>query len=511
MTYLRSISRFAVVLLALSAVSIAAVPAGWIALRYSPPAGEDEKGHWILVKAPEDGLAAWWSDEELARIAAGDEDYVKQVETDWSPVDHPAADSDEAERLSEELARYWGGDIPQANYWAHGALTRRGATLRAFRWEQDGLTQRSDLEQAGQRPGIAAAAVDPSPVDARYLNGEDVVSYGDRWGDHLRSGTLDHVHRAERNRLTRQRPSNPPTMAEVEQAASWTVRACREASLKAEMGVFSNYVRAWGGLSAQNVSFGLPANCVVDPGPGTPSPPPVTVPPLKPPAPKPPSPPPVSVPPLIPIAPEPPTKPVTPAPDPKPPTTPVSPPPSPKPPKPTPKPPTTPVSPPPSPKPPKPTPKPPTTPVTPPPKPNPPSNPVTPPPVTPPAPPSNPVTPPPVTPQPDPPSPPEPEPPEPNPYTACDGSKHSTQAEADAVKCTYTDCKGNTHDSQAKADAVRCDAPPAVQPPDDDPKYTACDGTLHHSQEEADAIKCRGEETDELCDLDPFAAGCDQF
>ena len=473
MTCLRSISRFTVVLLTLSAVSIAAVPAGWIALRYNPPAGEDEKGHWVLVKAPEDGLAAWWSDEELARIAAGDEDYVKQVETDWSPVDHPAADSDEAERLSEELARYWGGDIPQANYWAHGALTRRGATLRAFRWEQDGLTQRSDLEQAGQRPGIAAAAVDPSPVDQRYRNNEDVVSYGDRWGDHLKSGTLDHVYRAERNRLTRQRPSNPPTAAEVEQAASQTVRACREASLKAELGVFSNYVRGWGGLSAQNVSFGLPANCVVDPGPVTPSPPPV------------------SVPPLIPIVPEPPTKPVAPTPDPKPPTTPVSPPPSPKPPKPMPKPPKTPVSPPTSPKPPKPTPKPPKTPVSPPPNPKPPSNPVTPPPVTPPAPPSNPVTPPPVTPPPPPPPPPEEPPHDELKYIACDGSEHKTQSAADAVSCD----------------------PPAAAPPPpaDDPKYTACDGTLHHSQEEADAIPCRGEETDELCELDPFAAGCDQF
>ena len=99
-------------------------------------------------------------------------------------------------------------------------------------------------------------------------------------------------------------------------------------------------------------------------------------------------------------------------------------------------------------------------------------------------------------------------------YTACDGSEHDTQAEADAVSCKpdkprFPDCDGKLHDTKAEADAVSCDTP-TVAPPDD-PLYTACDGTLHHSQEEADAIQCRGEETDELCEQDPFAAGCDQF
>ena len=55
---------------------------------------------------------------------------------------------------------------------------------------------------------------------------------------------------------------------------------------------------------------------------------------------------------------------------------------------------------------------------------------------------------------------------------------------------------------------MSCETAP---PPQDDPQYTACDGTLHYSQEDADAIPCYGEETNELCEQDPFAAGCDQF
>ena len=486
MTCLRNISRFVVVSLALAVAAAAAVPAGWIALRYEPPAAGEEKGHWILIKAPEDGLTDWWSDAELAKIAAGDPDHVKRIETGWNPVDHPAAEADEAELLAEELAKYWGGDLPQANFWAHGAMIRRGQQLQAFHWEQDGAGQRSALEQSGQRPSIPAAAVDPAAVDPRYGNSTDVVSYGDRWGSHLLAGTLDHVSTSERNKAERRHHPNPPPAGEVEQKARDTVEACREASLKAEMGVFSNYVRGWGGLGAKAVSFPLPANCVTDPGPlavVTPTPPP-------------------------PVTPPPAPKPVTPPKPPKP--KPVTPLPSPKPPKPKP------VTPPtPSPKPPKPNPKPPAA----------PSKPVTPP--SDPTPPSKPITPPPS------PSPPPPKPPEP--HTACDGSKHATQEAADAVKCTYTACDGSEHDTQAEADAVSCkpDKPrfpdcdgklhdtkaeadavscdtPTVAPPDD-PLYTACDGTLHHSQEEADAIQCRGEETDELCEQDPFAAGCDQF
>ena len=490
--------------MALAGIAAAAIPAGWIALRHVPAEGE-ESGYWILVREPEDGLAAWWSDEELARIIAGAEDYVQHLETGWSPEEHEVASSTEAKELAEELAKYWDGDLPQANYWAHGALTRRGDTLSAFRWEQDGLTQRTGLEGAGARPKTAVAPIDPDPVDQRYDNGSDIVTYGDRWGSHLRSGTLDHIYTSERNKAQRRHHPNPPTAAEVKQAASQTVRACREASLKSELGVFSNYVRAWGGLSAQNVSFGLPANCVVDPGPVTPSPPPVTVPPLIPPAPKPP------------------TKPVTPPAPPKPQPKPVTPPPPPKPKPPKPKP--VAPSPPPKPKPPKP----------------------------------KPVTPPPLTPSPPPPDCPpgfewlcggntdpgttDPDPIStnpgngggsdpgsgnndgtnggggtnpPTPYEACDGTMHPTQAAADAVRCKppppieYFDCKGDPHDSQAEADAVSC-APPPPPPPPNYPKYTACDGTLHHSQEEADAIKCRGEETDELCELDTFAAGCDAF
>ena len=141
MTCIRSISRFVVVFIALAGITAAAIPAGWIALKHVPAQGE-ESGYWILVKEPEDGLSAWWSDEELAKIIAGDEEYVQHLETDWSPDDHEVADSTEAAELAEELAEYWGGDLPQANYWAHGALTRRGDTPQAFHWEQEGLAQR---------------------------------------------------------------------------------------------------------------------------------------------------------------------------------------------------------------------------------------------------------------------------------------------------------------------------------------------------------------------------------
>ncbi len=270
MTCLRSISRLVVVFMTLASVTAAAVPAGWIALRYDPPSGADQKGHWIIVKEPADGLGAWWSDAEIARIVANDPDYVKRLETDWSPVDHPVADADEAERLAEELARYWGGDVPQANYWAHGAMVRRGSTLEAYRWTQDGPAQRTSLEQAGERPQIPAAALDPDPVDQRYDNQADVVTYGDRWGDHLLTGTLDHVYQAELNKAKRRHHPNSPPTGEVAQKSRETVEACRTESLKAEMGVFENYVRGWGGLAAKSVSFSLPANCVVDPGPPTP-------------------------------------------------------------------------------------------------------------------------------------------------------------------------------------------------------------------------------------------------
>ena len=207
--------------MALAVTAIAAIPAGWIALKHVPAEGE-ESGYWILVKEPADGLSAWWSDEELAKIIAGDEDYVQHLETDWSPEDHPVADAVEAELLTEELAQYWDGDVPQANFWAHGALTRRGSTLRAFRWEQDGLTQRGALERSGERPEIPAAAVDPDPVDQRYDNSEDIVTHGDRWGSHLRAGTLDHVYTAEYNKLTKQ--YSPPPADEVARKARETVR-----------------------------------------------------------------------------------------------------------------------------------------------------------------------------------------------------------------------------------------------------------------------------------------------
>ena len=266
MKYLRNISRFAVMFIALAVVTAAAIPSGWIALKHVPAQGE-QKGYWVLVKEPADGIAAWWSDEELAKIAAGDPEHVKRLETDWNPAEHPVADAGEAGRLAEELAKYWGGDVPQANFWAHGAMTRRGSTLRAFRWEQDGLTQRDALEEAGERPSIPAAPLDPDPLDQRYDNRNDIVTFGNRWGSHLRTRTLDHVYRAELNKAKRRHHPNPPSAGEVEQKTRETVATCRSESLKAEMGVFENYFRAWGGLAPKSVTFGLPDDCVADPGP----------------------------------------------------------------------------------------------------------------------------------------------------------------------------------------------------------------------------------------------------
>ena len=101
------------------------------------------------------------------------------------------------------------------------------------------------------RPSIPAAALDPDPVDQRYDNRSDIVTYGDRWGSHLRAGTLDHVYTAERNKAQRRHHPNPPPAGEVAEKARETVEACRAASLEAEMGVFENYVRAWGGLPKQ--------------------------------------------------------------------------------------------------------------------------------------------------------------------------------------------------------------------------------------------------------------------
>ena len=446
MTYLRNISRFVVVFMALAGIAAAAIPAGWIALRHVAAEGE-ESGYWILVREPEDGLAAWWSDEELAKIIAGDEDYLQRLETGWSPKDHEVADATEAKELAEELAEYWGGDLPQANYWAHGALTRRGDMPQAFRWELDGLTQRTELENAGSRPKTAVAPIDPDSVDSRWDNSVDIVEAGDRWGSHLLTPTLDHVNRSERLRLESEHHPNSPPSGSVDQATKETVAGCRSASLAAEKSIFENYVRAWGGLAAQNVEYDLPENCVLamappsSPAPVTPPPPPVT--------PPPPPPPPVTPPPPDPVA-DPPPPPVKPPPPPPPPVTP-------------------------------PTPDPVTDPQPPPVKPPPPAKPVTPP--------NNPKPgctiawlcgndpdpdpdPDPVDPDPDPvdPDPVTPDPgngggsdpgngnnnggganPPPDDYEACDGSMHSTQEAADAVSCKpptpiqYFDCNGDPH------------------------------------------------------------------
>ena len=448
--------------IALAVVAAAAIPAGWIALKHVPVQGE-ESGYWILVKEPADGLAAWWSDEELAKIIAGDEDYVQHLETDWSPDEHPVATTVEATALAEELSRYWDGDLPQANYWAHGALTRRGDTPQAFRWAEDGLTRRTELEESGFRPKTAVSPIDPASIDARWDNALDIVEAGDGWGSHLLTPTLDHVNRSERQRLEAEHHPNRPPSGEVDRATKATVGGCRAAGLKAEKSIFENYVRAWGGLDALDVTYDLPENCVLAMAPPIAVTPPTTV--------TPPPQPPVT-------PPQPPQPPVTP---PTPPQRPVTPP------------------------------QPPQPPVTPP---TPPQRPVTPP--------SNPnpgctiswlcgsvPDPDPVDPDPD------PDPVTTNPgnpggwnpgngggtnpggggggggsipppvdYEACDGSTHSTQAAADAIDCTpptieFNDCNGGQHDTQAAADAVSCAT-----------SYTACDGSTHNTQAEADAVDC---------------------
>ena len=162
---------------------------------------------------------------------------------------HPAADPVEAKELAEELAEYWEGDLPQANFWAHGALTRRGEQPNAYRWTEDGLDQRTELENQGSRPSIAVAALDPDPIDQRWSNSDDVVTYGDRWGSHLQTGTLTHINKAEGNRLKRQYQPNSPPAGKIEEATRDTVEDCRKASLQAELDVFENYVRAWGGIA----------------------------------------------------------------------------------------------------------------------------------------------------------------------------------------------------------------------------------------------------------------------
>ena len=239
--------------MALAGITAAAIPAGWIALKHVPAQGE-ESGYWVLVKEPEDGLSAWWSDAELAKIVASDEEYVQHLETDWSPDSQPVATSAEAKDLAEELAEYWDGNLPHANFWAHGALTRRGSTPQAFRWEQDGLTQRTELEDAGFRPKTAVSPIDPESVDSRWNNGIDIVEAGDGWGSHLLTPTLDHVNRSERQRLQTEHHPNSPPSSEVERATKATIDGCRAAGLEAEKSIFENYVRAWGGLDAEDVS-----------------------------------------------------------------------------------------------------------------------------------------------------------------------------------------------------------------------------------------------------------------
>ena len=61
----------------------------------------------------------------------------------------------EATALAEELSRYWDGDLPQANYWAHAALTRRGGVREAWTRSLYFLTQ--ELTPSEQPPFTAVA------------------------------------------------------------------------------------------------------------------------------------------------------------------------------------------------------------------------------------------------------------------------------------------------------------------------------------------------------------------
>ena len=82
MTYLRSISRFVVVLMVLAGITAAAVPAGWIALRYEAPGADEQKGHWIIVKAPADGLGRL-VERRRARQDRGERSRLCETTGNW--------------------------------------------------------------------------------------------------------------------------------------------------------------------------------------------------------------------------------------------------------------------------------------------------------------------------------------------------------------------------------------------------------------------------------------------
>ena len=55
MTYLRSIFQLVVLYLTLAGITVAAIPAGWIALKHVPAQDEEQQGYWVLVKEPAEG------------------------------------------------------------------------------------------------------------------------------------------------------------------------------------------------------------------------------------------------------------------------------------------------------------------------------------------------------------------------------------------------------------------------------------------------------------------------
>ena len=67
-------------------------------------------------------------------------------------------------------------------------------------------------------------------------------------------------------------------------------------------------------------------------------------------------------------------------------------------------------------------------------------------------------------------------------YDDCNGDKHDTQAEADAVNCnpTYTACDGSIHSTQAAANAVDCSQQFQNQILHD----LTCEGTVDQAQQD---------------------------
>ena len=194
MTCLRSISRFVVVFITLAGIAAAAVPAGWIALRYAPPSGADEKGHWIIVKEPAAGLSAWWSDAELAKIVANDPDYVKRLETAWEPRGSPRG------RCRRSQAAGGGAGAVLGRRRAPGQLlgARRDG---AWRIDIGGFPLDTGRSDAANRPGTLRRKTGHPRCGARSQSGRSALRQPQRYRDLRRPLGLSPSLRDARSRL----------------------------------------------------------------------------------------------------------------------------------------------------------------------------------------------------------------------------------------------------------------------------------------------------------------------